>query len=66
MANVRLAIDTGIAALTIKDAVGAERDDLQETVTRIQASRGIIVTSEPAVRSVRVLSRLSDQARLDR
>jgi 2-methylisocitrate lyase-like PEP mutase family enzyme len=45
MANVQLAIDTGVAALSIRDVVDAELSDLQEAVTRIQASRDAISTT---------------------
>jgi len=39
MENVRLAIDTGVAALSINDAVGTELYDLQEAAAHVQASR---------------------------
>jgi 2-methylisocitrate lyase-like PEP mutase family enzyme len=45
MANVRLAIDTGVAALSIQDTVGPEFLDLHEAVASIEVSRDATVAS---------------------
>lgn len=42
MANVRLAIDTGIDALSLKDQVAGELDDLEHTIARIRIARQAI------------------------
>jgi len=43
--NIRLAIDTGIAGLSIKDGAGDGLDDPQQTVARIRIARDVITRS---------------------
>jgi 2-methylisocitrate lyase-like PEP mutase family enzyme len=45
MTNVRLAIDTGVEALTITDAIGNELYSPRHAIARIQASRDAIAAS---------------------
>jgi 2-methylisocitrate lyase-like PEP mutase family enzyme len=49
MANVRLAIDTGIAAISINDDLGTELSDLQQAIGRIQVCREAISQSGAGV-----------------
>jgi 2-methylisocitrate lyase-like PEP mutase family enzyme len=45
MANVRLAIDTGVAALSVRDTTNTGLYDSQEAIARVQSSHDAIATS---------------------